>query len=116
MGELLSPGGGGSAAAGAAWCSHLGYRQGAWGSRGRNVPLAVADGMRKVLLGKQATPPAAPPAPQLGLAALAPGGVMPSTGCCFISCSSLHASKLLKGSEGNWLEHVIQSGWTNHHG
>lgn len=74
------------------------------------MPLAVADGMRKVLLGKQASPPAAPPAPQLGLAALALGGVMPSTGCSFISRSSPHASKLLKGSERDWLEHLIQSG------
>lgn len=36
---------------------------------------------------------------------------MPSTGCSFISCSSPHASRLLKGSERDWLEHVVQSGW-----
>lgn len=36
---------------------------------------------------------------------------MPSTGCSFISRSSLHASKLLKGPERDWLEHVVQSGW-----
>lgn len=36
---------------------------------------------------------------------------MPSTGCSFISRSSPHASKLLKGPERDWLEHVVQSGW-----
>lgn len=33
---------------------------------------------------------------------------MPSTECSFISHSSPHASKLLKGSERNWLEHMVR--------
>lgn len=50
----------------------------------------------------------------LPAAAPALGGLIPSTGCSFISpwvCSSLRASELLKGSERGWLEDAVQSGW-----
>ena len=67
--------------------------------------LALADGMRKVLhLGGQTGNPSQQLLlpPRLGLAAPAPGGLIPSTGCSFISPLGLQlpaASELLKGSE-----------------
>lgn len=72
--------------------------------------LALADGTRRVLhlCGQTGNPSRhllLPP--WLGLAASAPGGLIPSTWVC----SSLHASELLKGPERGWLEHVVQSGW-----
>jgi len=58
--------------------SGVGMGQGAWGSRGHGVLRALADSVREVLRAAGQPLCAAPPAP-------APGGLMPSAGCSFIS-------------------------------
>lgn len=74
------------------------------------MPLAMADGMRKVLhvceqIGNYSCSSSCPSA-GFGCSGTGRGNAKH-----FISRSSLHTLKLLKGSERDWLEHVVQSGW-----
>lgn len=92
----------------------MGTGQGAWGSRGRNVPLAVADGMRKVLhlCGQTGNSSCSSSCPSAGFAysGTRRGSAkhwmllyLPQLPAC------IQAPK--KELERDWLEHVVQSGW-----